>query len=127
MQLHKLETKLAFFNDMENLAMRVKELLERSRHKLYHERAMIIASRLGSLPASSSRGVPPSIPTNRIPMNFANSLQRPQFAMNPQGPLISRPVSTTATTVPNTLMSATAAGSSVRPSSQENLSSVGTK
>lgn len=125
-QLHKLETKLAFFNDMEHLVMRVKELLDRSRHKLYHERAMIISSRLG-VPASSSRGVPPSIPTNRIPMNFANSLQRPQFNMNPQGPLISRPGSTAATTLPNPLMSATAAGSSVRPSSQENLSSVGTE
>lgn len=107
--------------------MRVREHLERSRHKLYHERAMIIASRLG-LPASSSRGVPPSVPTNRIPMNFANSLPRPQIIMNPQRPLISRPVmSTVATTLPNQLTSATAAGNSVQPSSQEKLSSVGTK
>ncbi|CAI8616925.1 unnamed protein product [Vicia faba] len=125
-QLHKLEMKLAFFNDMENVVMRVKEHLERSRHKLYHERAMIIASRLG-VPASSSRGVPQSIPTNRIPMNSANSLPRPQIVVNPQGPQISRPGSTVATAHPNPLMSATAAGNSVRPSSQENLSSVGTK
>ncbi|CAK8576505.1 unnamed protein product [Lathyrus sativus] len=125
-QLHKLETKLAFFNDMENVVMRVKEHLEQSRHKLYHERAMIIASRLG-IQASSSRGVPPSILTNRIPTNFANSLPRPQIVMNPQGPQISRPGSTAATTHPNPLMSATAAGNSVRASSQENLSSVGTK
>ncbi|XP_045819698.1 SWI/SNF complex subunit SWI3D [Trifolium pratense] len=122
-QLYKLEAKLAFFNDMENVVMRVKELLERSRHKLYHERALIIASRLGV--PGGSRGIPPSIVDKA--MNYTNSLPRPQITMNPQGPLISRPVSTTGTTLPNPLMSATAAGSSVRPSSQENLSSVGTK
>ncbi|XP_027357057.1 SWI/SNF complex subunit SWI3D-like [Abrus precatorius] len=124
-QLHKLETKLAFFNDAENVVMRAREHVERSRHKLYHERALIIASRLG-LPASSSRGAP-SVPTNRIPMNVANSLPRPQIMMNPQRPLISRPVGTVANTLQNPLASATAAGNSVRPSSQENLSSVGTK
>jgi SWI/SNF related-matrix-associated actin-dependent regulator of chromatin subfamily C len=118
-----LEAKLAFFNDTENVVMRVKELLERSRHKLYHERALIIASRLG-VPGSSSRGLP-SIVTKAI--NYTNSLPRPPITMNPQGPLISRPVSTTGATLPNPSMSATAAGSSVRPSSQENLSSVGTK
>ncbi|WJX51479.1 hypothetical protein P8452_37673 [Trifolium repens] len=122
-QLYKLEAKLAFFNDTENVVMRVKELLERSRHKLYHERALIIASRLG-VPGSSSRGLP-SIVTKAI--NYTNSLPRPPITMNPQGPLISRPVSTTGATLPNPSMSATAAGSSVRPSSQENLSSVGTK
>ena len=106
--------------------MRVREHLERSRHKLFHERALIIASRLG-LPASSSRGVPPSLPTNRIPMNFANSLPRSQMMMNPQRPPISRPVGTVAATLPNPLASATAAGNSVRPSGQEKLSSVGTK
>ncbi|KAK7312351.1 hypothetical protein VNO77_36142 [Canavalia gladiata] len=125
-QLHKLETKLAFFNDVENVVMRAREHVERSRHKLYHERALIIASRLG-VPASSSRGVPPSVPTNRIPMNVANSLPRPQIMMNPQRPLISRSAGTIATTLQNPLTSATAAGNSVRPSSQEKLSSVGTK
>ncbi|XP_061363567.1 SWI/SNF complex subunit SWI3D-like [Gastrolobium bilobum] len=125
-QLHKLETKMAFFNDVENVVMRVKEHLERSRRRLYHERALIIASRLG-IPASSSRGVTPSLPTNRIPINFANSLPRSQIMMNPQRPLISRPVGTVATTLPNPLASATAAGNSVRPSSQEKLSSVGTR
>ncbi|KAK4258661.1 hypothetical protein QN277_005085 [Acacia crassicarpa] len=124
-QLHKLETKLAFFNDMDNVVMRVREHLDRSRQKLYHERAMIIASRLGVSP--SSRGVPPSLPTNRIPMNFANSVPRPPINMNPQRLPISRSVGTVATTFSNSLSSATAAGNSVQPSSQENLSSVETK
>ncbi|KAE9620391.1 putative transcription factor MYB/SANT family [Lupinus albus] len=74
-QLHKLEAKMGFFNNVENLVMRARDHLERSRHKLYHERALIIASRLG-LPHPSSRGVPPSLSTNSIPMNFAKSLSR---------------------------------------------------
>ncbi|KAK7404445.1 hypothetical protein VNO78_05347 [Psophocarpus tetragonolobus] len=114
-QLHKLETKLAFFNDVENVVMRAREHVERSRHKLYHERALIIASRLG-IPASSSRGAPPSMPANRIQMNIANSLPRPQMVMNPPRPLISRPAGTVATALQNPLASSTAAGNSVRPS-----------
>lgn len=105
--------------------MRAREQVERSRHKLYHERALIIASRLG-VPGSSSRGVPPSIPTNRIPPNIANSFPRPQMMMNLQRPLISRPAGTVAT-IQNPLASSTAAGNSVQPSNQQNLSSVGTK
>ncbi|RDY08820.1 SWI/SNF complex subunit SWI3D, partial [Mucuna pruriens] len=119
-QLHKLETKLAFFNDMENVATRVRNYLVQPRQKLYEERALIIASRLG-LPASSSRGVPPNLPINRIAMNFANSVPRPQMMTN------SGPVGTIATTLPNHLASAATAGNSVRPSSQESLSSVGIK
>lgn len=72
LQLHKLETKLAFFNDMENVAMRVREHLVYSWQKLYHKHSLIIASRLG-LPASSFRGLPSSLPINRIPVNFGNS------------------------------------------------------
>ncbi|XP_061372677.1 SWI/SNF complex subunit SWI3D-like isoform X2 [Gastrolobium bilobum] len=125
-QLHKLETKFAFFHDMENVMMRVKEHLVQSRQKLFHERALIIASRLG-LPASASRGVPPTLPINRIPMNFANSVPRPQIILNSQRPPFSRPVGTIAPTLPSSLASTTAAGSSVRPSSQESLSYVGTK
>ncbi|CAJ1933486.1 unnamed protein product [Sphenostylis stenocarpa] len=126
-QLQKLETKLAFFNDVENVVMRAREHVERSRHKLYHERALIIASRLG-LPASSSRGVPPTLPTNRIPTNIPNSLPRPQMMMmSPQRPFISRPAGTVATTLQNPLASSTATGNSVRPPNQEKLSSVGTK
>ncbi|XP_054778921.1 SWI/SNF complex subunit SWI3D isoform X2 [Prosopis cineraria] len=123
-QVHKLETKLAFFNDMDNVVMRVREHLDRSRQKLYHERAMIIASRLGIPP--SSRGVPPSLPTNRIPMNFVNSAPRPPINMNPQRLPISRSMGNVATTLSNSL-SSPATGNSVLPSSQENLSSVETK
>ncbi|BAT90916.1 hypothetical protein LR48_Vigan08g171400 [Vigna angularis] len=125
-QLLKLETKVAFFNDVENVVMRAREHVERSRHKLYHERALIIASRLG-IPASSSRGIAPTVSTNRFPTNIANSLQRPQMMMSPQRPLLSRPAATVATTLQNPLASSTAAGNSVRPSNQEKLSSVGTK
>ncbi|KAK7351845.1 hypothetical protein VNO77_11579 [Canavalia gladiata] len=114
-QLHKVESKLAFSHDMENIVMRVREYLVQPRQKLYHERALIIASRLG-LPASSSRGVPPNLPINRIPMSFANSVPRPQSIVNPQRPPISSPLGTIATTLPNHFASAAAAGNSVRPS-----------
>ncbi|KAE9586645.1 hypothetical protein Lal_00004317 [Lupinus albus] len=114
-QLHKLETKLAFFNDMENVLMRVREQLVQSRQKLYHERSLIIASRLGF----SSRGMPPSLPVNRIQMNFANSVPRPQIIMNPtHRPPVITPVGTMVATVANPFPSATADGNSVYPLSQ---------
>ncbi|KAK7310639.1 hypothetical protein RJT34_08261 [Clitoria ternatea] len=109
-QLHKLETKLAFFQDLENVMMSVRKYLVQSRQKLFHERARIIAKiRLG-LHASSSRGVP-----------------RRQIIMNLQRSPLSRPVGATATTLPNHLAPAAAVGNLVWPSTQENLSSVGTK
>ncbi|XP_012081764.1 SWI/SNF complex subunit SWI3D isoform X2 [Jatropha curcas] len=124
-QLRKLETKLAFFNEMDHVIMRVREQLDRSKQKLYHERAQIIAARLG-LPASSSRGMPPQLPTNRIAMNFANSIPRPPMSMTSQRPPIARPMGTLAPTPSNTFVSTTA-GSSIRPSGQDKLSSVGMK
>ncbi|KAJ7978377.1 SWI/SNF complex subunit SWI3D [Quillaja saponaria] len=121
-QLHKLETKLAVFNEMENVVLRVREHLDRSRQKLYHERAQIIASRLG-VPPSSSRVSTPSLPTNRIPMNFANLVPRPPMSMIPQRPSASRPMGTVAPIPSNSLASSAAAGNSIRPSSQDKLSS----
>ncbi|KAF3435689.1 hypothetical protein FNV43_RR22781 [Rhamnella rubrinervis] len=99
-QMNKLETKLAFFNEMENVVMRVREQLDRSRQRLYHERTQIIAARLG-IPPTSSRGMPPSLPTNRIAMNIANSIPRPPMSMTSQRPPMSRPMGTA---VPNPSM-----------------------
>ncbi|KAL3538957.1 hypothetical protein ACH5RR_002323 [Cinchona calisaya] len=82
-QLHKLETKLAFFNDMENVVMRVWEQLERSKQRLFHERAQIIATRLGISP---SRPMPQSMPINRVAMAFANSATRPIIGSSVQPP-----------------------------------------
>ncbi|PPS12420.1 hypothetical protein GOBAR_AA08227 [Gossypium barbadense] len=36
-QLHKMEAKLSFFNEMEGVVMRVTKQLDRSRQRLYHE------------------------------------------------------------------------------------------
>jgi SWI/SNF related-matrix-associated actin-dependent regulator of chromatin subfamily C len=126
LQLHKLETKLAFFNEMEHVLMRVREQLDRSRQRLYHERAQIIAARLGA-PASSSRAMPPSLPTNRIATNFANSVARMPMSMTSQRPPILRPMGTVASSPSNPFASNTAAGSSVGPPGQDKLYSVGTK
>ncbi|KAI9396567.1 hypothetical protein POPTR_004G153300v4 [Populus trichocarpa] len=125
-QLHKLETKLAFFNEMDSVIMRVREQLDRSRQRLYQERAQIIAARLGLPP--SSRAMPQSLPSNRIAMNFANTFPRPPMNMATQRPPISTPMGTLANTPPGTFVSTTtAAGNSIRPSSQEKISSIGTK
>ncbi|XWS54897.1 hypothetical protein CRYUN_Cryun10bG0129100 [Craigia yunnanensis] len=125
-QLHKMETKLGFFNEMEGVIMRVKEQLDRSRQRLYHERAQIISARLG-LPTSSSRAMPPSNTANRIATNFANSVARPAMSMTAPRLPMSRPMGPIAPTPSNPFVSATVAGSSIRPVSRDNLSSVVTK
>ncbi|PPR90503.1 hypothetical protein GOBAR_AA30176 [Gossypium barbadense] len=124
-QLHKMEAKLSFFNEMEGVVMRVKEQLDRSRQRLYHERTQIIAARLG-LPASSSRAMPPPNAANRVATNFANSVARPPMSMKAPRPPLSRPMGSM-TPTPSNPVSTTVAGSSIRPGSQDNLSSVGTK
>ncbi|KAK8564318.1 hypothetical protein V6N13_005448 [Hibiscus sabdariffa] len=125
-QILKVEAKLGFFNDMEGVVMRVKEQLDRSRQRLYHERSQIIAARLG-LPASSSRAMPPPNATNRVATNFANSVVRPPMSMKAPRPPMSRPMGPMTPTPSNPYVSTTVAGSSIRPSNQDNLSSVGTK
>ncbi|KAJ6739049.1 SWI/SNF COMPLEX SUBUNIT SWI3D [Salix koriyanagi] len=124
-QLHKLETKLAFFNEMDSVIMRVREQLDRSRQRLYQERAQIIATRLGLPP--SSRAMPPSLPSNRIAMNFANAFPRPPMNLASQRPPISIPMGTLGPTPSGTFVSTTTAGNSIRPSSQDKISSIGTK
>ncbi|KAL6546036.1 hypothetical protein OROGR_009910 [Orobanche gracilis] len=73
-QLYKLEIKLAFFNDMENVVTRVKELLEKSKQKLFHERAQILATRLGM--SAPARPTTQSLPPNRAAVNFPNAASR---------------------------------------------------
>ncbi|KAK5837892.1 SWI/SNF complex subunit SWI3D -like protein [Gossypium arboreum] len=125
-QFSKMEAKLGFFNEMEGLMMRVKEQLDRSRQKLYHERTQIIAARLG-LPASSSRAMPPANTANRIATNYANSVARPPMRTTAARPPMQRPMGPMAPTSSNPFVSTTVAGSSIRPASQDNLSSVRTK
>lgn len=81
LQLHKLETKLTFFTELDGVVSRAREQLEKSKQRLYHERAQIIAARLGMSGAASSR------PTG-------HPLQRPPNPMNmtPQRPPLSRPM-----------------------------------
>lgn len=88
-QLHKLEAKLSIFNDAESVTARVREQLERSRQRLYHERAQIIAARLGVPPSVSSKAS--SLPANRIAANFANVAQRPPMGMTFPRPPMPRP------------------------------------
>ncbi|KAK9053362.1 hypothetical protein SSX86_029995 [Deinandra increscens subsp. villosa] len=99
-QLHKLETKLTFFTEMDGLVSRAREQLERSKQRLYQERAQIIAARLGMSGAASSRPMP-------------HMLQRPPnpMSMTPQRPPLSRPMMGP-TPIPNPAGPTTVAGNS---------------
>jgi SWI/SNF related-matrix-associated actin-dependent regulator of chromatin subfamily C len=94
-QLHKLETKLSFFNEMENVVMRAREHLERSKQKLFQERSQIIAARLGVSAAARpmmQQQQQPTLPVNRAAMAFANSAHRPPAGMMmSQRPPVARP------------------------------------
>ncbi|VVB10371.1 unnamed protein product [Arabis nemorensis] len=121
-QLLKLEAKLSIFNDAESLTMRVREQLERSRQRLYHERAQIIAARLGVPPSMSSKA---SLPTNRIAANFANMAPRPPMGMAFPRPPMPRPPGTSSFSVPGSLVAATTMTGSSDPSpGSDNNSSV---
>ncbi|KAL6526114.1 hypothetical protein OROHE_015638 [Orobanche hederae] len=129
-QLYKLETKLAFFNDMENVVTRVKELLERSKQRLFHERAQIIATRLGmSAPARPTTQI---LPPNRAAVNFSNTASRfpnaasrPFMCTNTLRPPISRPTMS-ANPISSTFMTGSTTGCSGQPNA-DMLSSVGMK
>lgn len=101
-QLHKLETKLAFFTEMDGVVSRAREQLERSKQRLYHERAQIIAARLGmsAAAANSTRPVQHPLP-NRAGATLPNMVQvqrppnlnpNPNPMMTPQRPPLSRPM-----------------------------------
>ncbi|XP_075476255.1 SWI/SNF complex subunit SWI3D-like [Primulina tabacum] len=126
-QLHKLETKLAFFGDLENVVLRVKEQLDRSKQRLFQERAQIIATRLG-MPASAARPTSHHLTPNRAPApaaNFPNQTLRPSMGTNSLRPPISRPIM-----APNPASSPSmpinAAGSWMHPNSDK-FSSFGSK
>ncbi|KAL1563969.1 SWI/SNF complex subunit SWI3D-like isoform X2 [Salvia divinorum] len=114
-QLYKLETKLAFFADMENVGIRVRELLNQSKQGLLHERAQIIATRFG-MPPGSARPASQSLPPNRAATAFPNMASRPSLSrqMMPPNPTSS------------TMLTGNTTGSSMHPSI-DRLSSVGMK
>ncbi|XP_024966488.1 SWI/SNF complex subunit SWI3D isoform X1 [Cynara cardunculus var. scolymus] len=127
-QLHKLETKLAFFTEMDGVVARVREQMERSKQRLYHERAQIIAARLGMSSAASTRPMPHPLP-NRGGMPFPNAVQRPPspMSMTPQRPPLSRPMMAP-TPFSNPIIPSTVAGNSAQISNNpDKLSSVGMK
>lgn len=88
-QLNKVEMKLSFLNEMESLVMRVRDQLERSKTRLFHERAQIIAARLGM---SGSRPMQQPMPANRSAMSFTSSGPRPPLiGMSGQRPPVPKP------------------------------------
>ncbi|KAL0921855.1 hypothetical protein M5K25_008969 [Dendrobium thyrsiflorum] len=75
-QLRKMEIKLAFFPEMENLIIRAKEQTERARQKLINERTQIIAARLFSS-QSSSRPYATTSAYAKLAMGYGNMSIRP--------------------------------------------------
>ncbi|KAI3786322.1 hypothetical protein L1987_39921 [Smallanthus sonchifolius] len=100
-QLHKLETKLTFFTEMDGVVSRAREQLERSKQRLYQERPQIIAASLGMSGSASSRPMP-------------HLLQRPPnpMSMTPQRPPLSRPMMGHTPPLPNPVAPTTVAGNS---------------
>lgn len=88
--------------------IRVKEQLDRSKQRLFQERAHIIATRFGM--SSSNRPNAQSLPPNRAAVSIPNSTPRHFMGMNSLRPPISRPMMA-ANPPPSTFVS----GSSVQP------------
>lgn len=99
------------------MVLRVREQLERSKQRLFHERAQIIAARLGM---SGSRPMQQSLPVNRAAMAFAHLTPRPNIGMSNTRPPVSKPM------MPTNPVS-TSIGAPVQPSNQDQFSSVSTK
>ncbi|XP_074572186.1 SWI/SNF complex subunit SWI3D [Curcuma longa] len=90
-QLHKLETKLSLFSDIESVVLRMREQTEKARHRLMVERSQIIAARLG-MPPSSHRANQASLPVNRVAMGYGPAGPRPfNMATQKQPPPLRRP------------------------------------
>ncbi|XP_072991015.1 SWI/SNF complex subunit SWI3D [Typha latifolia] len=89
-QLQKMEAKLSFFTDIENVIMRVREQTDRTRQRLLHERSQIIAARLG-LPTPSFRPNPSSIPTSRFATGYGMAGPKPLNMVSQKPPAMRRP------------------------------------
>ncbi|GFS46191.1 DNA-binding family protein [Actinidia rufa] len=123
-QIRQLATlliqKTAFFAEMESVVMKIREQMERSKQRLYQERAQIIASRL-AFSAPSSRPMQQSLPINRVTMGFSNLAAKPPMGMTSQRPPISRSSMMVGPPPSNTFAPATSAGNPVRPTNQDKI------
>lgn len=113
---------MGLFAEMDNAIMRVREQLERARQRVYHERAQIIAARLG-LPTPASRPMPPSISINRTTANYVNTVSKPP-TMASQKPQARRTLRTSNPPSSMSSFPSTASVSSTHDQSQNTLSSV---
>ncbi|XP_071701293.1 SWI/SNF complex subunit SWI3D isoform X2 [Rutidosis leptorrhynchoides] len=123
-QLHKLETKLAFFTEMEGVVSRAREQLERSKQRLYHERAQIITARLGMSASSAGRPMGQQPLPNRPGATLPNTVQRPpnpMMSMTPQRPPLSRPMMGPTPPVSNLKGPGTVAGNSDQVSNNQGM------
>ncbi|RLM74084.1 SWI/SNF complex subunit SWI3D-like [Panicum miliaceum] len=73
-QFQKMETKMSFLAEVENLVLRSRELTEKMRNKLMLERNAIIASRMA---AAASRTNQHRAPETRLPVALVRQLRHP--------------------------------------------------
>ena len=74
MQFQKMETKMSFLAEVENLVLRSRELTEKMRKKLLLERNAIMASRMA---AAASRINQRWAPEARLPVALVRQLRHP--------------------------------------------------
>ncbi|KAF0893220.1 hypothetical protein E2562_023475 [Oryza meyeriana var. granulata] len=76
-QFHKMQAKMSFFAEIENLVLRVREHTEKTRKKLLMERSAIIASRMAAMPPRPNHQ--PGMPGSRLPVGYGvnQQLRRP--------------------------------------------------
>uniref|UniRef100_A0A0E0KM50 SWIRM domain-containing protein n=1 Tax=Oryza punctata TaxID=4537 RepID=A0A0E0KM50_ORYPU len=67
-QLHKMQTKMSVFTEVDNLVLRAREHTEKTRKKLLMERSAIIASRMAALPPRPNHH--PGMPGSRLPVGY---------------------------------------------------------
>lgn len=77
-QFQKMQAKMSFFTEIENLLLRVREYTEKTRKKLMMERSVIIAARMATIPSRPNQPGA-GAPGIRLPVGYGmnQQLRRP--------------------------------------------------
>uniref|UniRef100_A0A0D9W1T7 ZZ-type domain-containing protein n=1 Tax=Leersia perrieri TaxID=77586 RepID=A0A0D9W1T7_9ORYZ len=73
-QLHKMQAKMAFFTEVENLVLQARSHTEKTRKKLLMDRNAIIASRMAAMPPRPPPNQP-GMPGSRLPVGYGVNQQ----------------------------------------------------
>lgn len=76
-QFQKMETKMSFLAEVENMVHRSRELTEKMRKKLLLERNAIIASRMAAMASRTNQPGAPPATRLPVPVALVQQLRRP--------------------------------------------------